>query len=295
MRVLLHIGYGKAASTTLQDWFERHPEIWRFSEKGLVKGAAADKKVCVLSDERLSLGLAFDATSGLIANADSIKAYQSSRCQELRDLFPDAYVLIVTRGFSQFLESFYAQYVSKGGVLFFSEFLTDYANPILDLLDYNYLIGTYQEAFGDRVITIPVELLKSDADRFYGIIESRLGLAADKRSSAKKLNARIDSRRLRALPLFSRLFFRLLRPFSPTWQRILQKIYVRHLARGRLGLYMSRLVPERFLPSSLLSDLDVSRFEGFADILATREIYSAFKSDYLLKSAAVNACGTIKD
>ncbi|WP_018411138.1 hypothetical protein [Methyloversatilis thermotolerans] len=295
MPVLLHIGYGKAASTTLQDWFDRHPEIWRFSEKALLKGLAANKKVCVLSDERLSLGLTFDATSGLITGADSIKAYQRERCLELKALFPHAHVLIVTRGFSQFIHSFHAQYVAKGGVLPFLTFFDLYAEQIADLLDYNYLVGIYEEAFDERVITIPVELLRRDADRFYGIIEARLGLSLDKRPRPRQLNPRPDTRHLRALPFISRAYFKLLQPFGPGPRRAMHKLYVKHVARGRLGSCMSYLVPRRLLASPAPASLDLSRFHGLADVFATREVYAAFKADYLLGTRSLRAHHTSKD
>ena len=295
MPILLHIGYGKAASTTLQDWFDRHLEIWRFSEKALLKGLAANKKLCVLSDERLSLGITFDATSGLITDGCSIKEYQKNRCLELKELFPHAYVLIVTRGFSQFIYSFYAQYVSKGGILTFPAFIERYADKIADLLDYNHLIGIYQEAFGERVITIPVELLKSDADRFYGIIEKRLGLSAEKRPKVKALNSRLDQRRLQALPSISRTYLKLIQLFSLDFQRTLHKLYVKHIARGLIGSYLSHLIPRRFLAIPPQSNLDLSRFNGLADILATLETYSAFKAEYLLSTTAKHVRNSFKD
>lgn len=295
MQVLLHIGIGKAASTTLQDWFERHPDVWRFSEKGLIKGAAANKKVCVLSDERLSIGLEFDATTGLIAKANRVKEYQKSRCEELRALFPGAYVLIVTRGYAQFLDSFYAQYVTKGGILSFQGFLEIYGQAMADLLDYNYLVGTYQEAFGDRVIAVPMELLKCDARRFYGAIEDRLGLASEMRASGRRLNSRTHARSVRALPQLSRMFFRLLGPLSPAARRSMHKAYVRYVARGRLGTCLVRLMPERFLEDVIDSDCFVSRFHGLADVLAKSELYSEFRADYMLEENSIGACGIIKD
>jgi hypothetical protein len=282
MSILLHVGLAKAASTTLQDWFDHHPEIWRFSEKALLKGLAANKKVCVLSDERLSLGLAFDPANGLIRDADSIKEYQKNRCLELKELLPHAHILIVTRGFSEFIHSFYAQYVSKGGILPFPTFFERYADKIADLLDYNHLIGVYQELFGDRVITIPLELLRSDADRFFGTIEERLGLSAEKRPRVRKLNQHLEPRRLQALPLISRAYFKLLQPLRPALQRTLHKHYVRHVARGWLGSYLSHLIPKRLLAPPPPSDLDLSKFNGLAEIFATRETYSTFRTPYLI-------------
>lgn len=295
MSVLLHVGYGKAASTSLQDWFDRHPEIWRFSEKAILKGGGANKKVCVLSNERLSLGLTFDANSGLIGGTCSIKEYQRSRCLELKALFSHAHVLIVTRGFSQFIHSFYSQYVSKGGILPFTNFMERYADPITDLLDYNHLVGLYEEAFGARVMTIPVELLRVDPARFYGIIETNLGLAADNRPKPRKLNPRMDTRKLQALPVISRAYFKLVSPFKPAWQRVMHKPYVKHVVRGWVGTQLSRLVPERFLASLPPSDLDLARFEGLAAILATRGSYSAFRQDYLMGAAAPHVAGVQKD
>ncbi|MCB1886628.1 MAG: hypothetical protein KDH20_03375 [Rhodocyclaceae bacterium] len=293
MQILLHIGIGKAASTTLQDWFERHPDFWPFSQKALIRGGARDRKVCVLSDERLSIGLEFDATCGLIAKADTVREYRESRCSELQSLFPDAYVLIVTRGFARFIESFHAQYVSKGGVLPLQVFLEAYPRAISDLVDYNHLVEVYRRAFGERVIVVPVELLSRDAERFYGMIEECLGLASGMRTSGRKLNSRTYSRRLRALPLFSRAYFRLIRPFSPASKRVIHKFYVRHLARGWLGSSLARLVPERFLATVRVSEGEVSRFRGLASSLAEREVYSEFRPEYLLDDDA--NCKTVKD
>lgn len=285
MSVLLHVGYAKAASTTLQDWFDRHPEIWRFSMKTLVKGLAVGKKLCVLSDERLSLGLVFDSANGLITVNGPIKEFQRNRCLELKGLFPNSHVLIVTRGFSQFILSFYGQYVSKGGILSFANFVEVYKDVITDLVDYNYLINIYRYAFGERVIVLPVELLRSDAETFYGIIERRLGLSVDKRPKLRRLNWRLNRRLIRALPYISRIYLRLSRGLSQASQRAMHKLFVAYVARGRLGVYLSYIIPTQFLESPPPSNFDVSRLSGLADILAPLEIYAPFKADYLLTNS----------
>ncbi len=275
----------KAASTTLQDWFRRHPEIGSFSNKSLLKDLVTDKKVCVFSDERLSPGFDYDPTTGLISAPHSVKKYQLRRCLELKSLFPHAHILFVTRGFSEFIHSFYAQYVSKGGILSFQKFFDQCADIIADLLDYNYLIGIYQEAFGERVIIMPVELLRGDADRFYSIIENRLGLSAEKRPKARKLNSRRDPRLLQALPFISRTYLTLLRPFNRDCQRAMNKLYVRYVARGQMGSYLSYLIPNRILADPPI-EIDLARFIGLADILATSKTYSAFKADYLMTNSS---------
>lgn len=154
---LIHIGYPKTASTFLQEWFERHPQL--FFSKGLLGGFQNVHDICrqspkmydkafktnVTSHELFSFpiieigDLIFDVDNTYASKGKKFQAIQKTTSVILKNLFPNAKILIITRGFQSIIHSTYSQYIAIGGIKNFSEFCKIYENSI----NYNYIINLY--------------------------------------------------------------------------------------------------------------------------------------------------------
>lgn len=183
---LIHIGYPKSASTWLQRFlftpqfgfcrtldhvmikfsiiapspFRYHPDGPRALHDE--KAAAAPGKVPVISSEVLSGNMwcgGYDARQ----NAD-----------RLRETFPDARVLLLTREQRSFIRALYKSYVEWGLPHSLDRMLAPhepgrFPQFNLDWLDYSGVASYYIELFGrDRVLVLPYELIKRDIAGFVG-------------------------------------------------------------------------------------------------------------------------------
>lgn len=191
-RHLIHPGFAKAGSTFLQEWFSRHPRM-RFCPHHLggfrdvfeLAETARDVdaepwRYYVTSNELLGSGGSIPHGCPLfafrmLADAD-LRAGQRSVCAILHDEYPQARVLIVTRGFAGIVRSLYSQYVRLGGSREFAGFLARYGPMLEQWLDVDHVVGLYRAAFGDRVLVLPFEWLREDARGFVGAIEAFLEL-----------------------------------------------------------------------------------------------------------------------
>lgn len=228
--VLIHIGYHKTASTWLQnELFIDESSVFRpISKKA--KGVASlanlffkssdghilssfddnteeiererqtifqkksfKNKIAVLSHERLSGNPhsgGFD--SKIIAN-------------RLKNVFPDAKILIVIREQKSFILSNYMQYLSIGGYKSISEYLqTDYDGKIpffsAEHIRYYPLIQYYQQLFGtEKVLVLPYEMFKLTPEAFVEKLSQFVGksIMFDVNMFLKKLNESSDEYWLR--------------------------------------------------------------------------------------------------
>ncbi len=99
---------------------------------------------------------------------------QERACALLADMFPDAHVLIVIRGFRSMILSSYSQYVRVG---LYGRPETQVWQGGENPWQYDETIAMYRARFGDRVIVLPYELLARDPVAFRGEMERRLGVA----------------------------------------------------------------------------------------------------------------------
>ncbi len=99
---------------------------------------------------------------------------QARACALLAESFPDAHVLIVTRGFRSMILSSYSQYVRVGGT---DDLETQVWQGGENPWRYDELIAMYRARFDGRVIVLPYELLARDPVAFRGEMERRLGVA----------------------------------------------------------------------------------------------------------------------
>ena len=198
MTILVHIGYPKAGSTWLQNFFSikknnfdvvnrreisknfGHKKIFDFHEKEISSKYSnffnrvnKNKKIGVISSEFLSGNLYLNGGMDSKVYADRLKL-----------IFPKAKILIVIREQSSFLYSFYKHDISyNGGFWGIEEFLEpkwhfmrrSCFHPRFVL--YFGLIKYYQEIFGKKnVLILPFELLKTEKNKFLIEMAKFLGL-----------------------------------------------------------------------------------------------------------------------
>src|SRR5581483_6310380 len=182
---LIHVGFPKAGSTSLQAWFERHPELvyahGRFGGYRTLRHLPArtgdpsrGPAWHVSSEERLVLPAPDDL--GDLNTLGDVRERRARACVVLRLLSPGATILLVTRGFRGALQSIYAHFVSAGGRLGIGEAFGSGRVDLDALLDYDEAIALYEQAFGaENVIVLPFELLRDDPSAFLSALSKRLG------------------------------------------------------------------------------------------------------------------------
>lgn len=294
---LIHIGYAKAGSTFLQRWFEAHPDL-AYSAGGLAgyrsvyalaaeaATGAGDGRWRVTSCENLAAPQA-DAGLQLVdyerAMRSSWAERQSAARARLLRTFPDAHILIVTRGFRSMILSSYSQYVRSGGSQDFETLNQgDRANHPWD---FDALIQGYRKDFGEaRVIVLPYELLRDDPARFTASLESRLGIAAFP-AKRETVNPSLSPVEMRWYPRLSRRIERL--PVGAALRRRLQARYFAAVDKGRLaGLVrlMQHLRPAPPFASHLIDDDLLGGMRGRSGSLARDPIYRPYAADYLFSA-----------
>jgi hypothetical protein len=289
-RHLIHVGFPKAGSTFLQRWFAGHPDI-RYAEGGLagfhdvydvLRHAASDAPAGLWRVTSAEGFMAPRPRSGfqpqdmLVGYEGEVAERQRRACHILAALFPNATILIVTRGFSSMILSSYSQYVRTGG--------TGGLQSLSGEMPWNYdaLIGLYRSAFGaDRVIILPYELLRDDQSRFLRVLEARLGLGPFDGPPGRPNPSLSDAemfwyprigRFLQAMPIPRRLRDRIFRS------------YVRMIFHGRLSWVAQGLSRWSGQSSTVASRLEPAQLEGCrgrAECLRDVPEYGPYAEEYL--------------
>jgi hypothetical protein len=287
---LIHIGYPKTGSNALRAWFAEHPQI-AFEEGAIAgfrtvydiaTGAAAtgrDVRCRVTSGEGLSTPHP-DVGRGSVDYGDSAAAVAAAQARvrdELALLFPNASVLIVTRGFRSMLLSSYSQYVRTGGALDFADYC---ASGLEAVWDYDRLTVLYEEAFGpENVLVLPWEGLRDDPAAFVGTLEARLGLDAPAQAMAGA-NAAVSPAALAWFPRFARL--------------LPPRLFAR-AARGNrldaLARLLQRLRPLPLPDEAAVPESVLRRLDSGAARLRARPAYARYVSDYGFAAAAAGSAG----
>ena len=285
---LIHIGYPKAGSTFLQRWFAAHPQIayahggvagFRNVYEMAAAPAHAQDQILWRVTSQESLAMPRAGTGSLLADhgmltAGELAARETRACTMLAELFPNAHVLIVTRGFRSMILSSYSQYVRTGGCDDLEAMeIAKGDNP----WHFDRLIETYRRAFGERVIVLPFELLARDAAGFRAEIEHRLGLAPfDFHDTA--VNPSLSPVELRWYPRLARLLARL--PFGRRFRR--QFVFVVFYNRLRLLIaVLNKIRPAIPVTGDLVPDPILEDVCGYADVLANEPLFAPYARDYL--------------
>ena len=299
---LIHVGYPKAGSTFLQEWFARHPEL-RYAPAGL--GGFRDVyELCQVGGRRCRYYVtSFEGISSPYTGTgrasfeeggkrgglpDRIKDAQAEVCAVLKTLYPGSRVLIVTRGFRDIALSGYSRYVSAGGVLHLVEMCRYFADrlgeDVHDQYDFDYLIRLYADAFGrENLIVLPYELLRDDQPRFVRVLEERLELEHVEIDPGR-VNASLSPEELYWYPVISRAVLGAASRLGPRRRERVYRWYVRRTEDNRLrslvGL-LSRLRPGRKVTRADFPDELQSHCRGKASLLRDDPLYAPYAAEYL--------------
>jgi hypothetical protein len=289
-RHLIHIGYPKTGSTFLQHWFAAHPQIayvhggiagFRSIYAMIAEAAAGqpDPLWRVTSHEALASPFpdAGKRSIDLAQPGEGTPAERQARaCALLADLFPDAYVLIVTRGFRSMILSSYSQYVRVGGT---DDLETQVWQGGENPWRYDETIAMYRARFGDRVIILPYEMLARDPGAFRAEMERRLGVAPFDFADAV-VNRSLSPVELRWYPRIARLVRRL--PF----RRVAARLYFGLVFENRLApliALLDRLWPARPVDGTIITDALLEEARGLCDGLASDPLFAPFARDYVFE------------
>lgn len=281
-RHLIHVGYPKTGSTFLQKWFASHPQL-AFRESGLagfrdvytlahdiVTGGQPAYRVT--SSERLSSPNA-NMAEGLedYTSPVSMRDMQAEVCRTLASVFPNATILVVTRGFRGMILSSYSQYVRTGGEAGLPGFFATLADHPWD---YDAVIGMYARAFGaQNVIVLPYELLRDDSDAFLRELSARLQLEPVA-ASREPVNVTLTPAELHWYPRFTRL----VRRFAP---RPLLRRYAGVVMNNRLRWPIRVLAKLRTHAPLAVPDAVLEQYRGRASSLRDDALYAPYAADYL--------------
>lgn len=293
--VLLHIGYPKAGSRYLKEWFSANPNflyqpnsILGFNNVGDLSVHAQHSpnspRYFVLSSEELIVWKGDIDVVGLKYVPYDIIAYQNRACQTLSRLFPNAKVLIVTRGFASTCVSIYSEAILAGYFESFERY-QDLNREILPIFyDYNFIIGLYRDAFGPQnTIVLPYELLKEDPSAFLSIIEGELELEPGFQFPKDRINPSLEVDRLVAYRKISKMLFESIKFLPYSAQKSIYSLYVRRLYHARLtplSLRLSKIIGEPEVWKVRTDILEL--FRGKAEIFREHKLFARYHSEYLL-------------
>lgn len=296
-RILLHVGFPKAGSTFLQEWFKDHPEIYyqpKYVAQGFynawqlardVQNSDTSFENYVYSCEDLMLWQGRPYWYGLTGTEPyNYRSFQNRICETLNGIFPTAKVLMVTRGYRTIFPSIYAQYVSMGGTFSCDELMKTHEEMFTTFLDYDYIIDLYRKKFGyENVIILPYELLKENPLKFLSLIEQQLNISRPFEFPYKRINAAMDEKNLNAYYRTSRFVFRLLKPFSHDLQIKLYLLYCK-VIRAKVPHPFLTFV-SKFLKKTISLDGTeeiILKMKGKAEILRNEVHHQPFLKEYLI-------------
>lgn len=232
MRPVVHIGFHKTATT----WFQSQVYPNAISHRWIPRDRArralldpnglsfdadearrqlldpADPRPPVICEENLSGYLHNGGLHGLMA---------PEAARRIREVFPDALIVIMIRAQPQMISASYVQYVRGGGTfgprryLFASDYFTGarrhaYKLPLFafEHFEYDRLVAYYDALFGpDNVLVLPYEALRRDADGFLDRFADLAGMLLDRamisHASANRSFGRLTIATGRLLGLFT--------------------------------------------------------------------------------------------
>jgi hypothetical protein len=228
-RVLIHIGYRKAASTFIKDWLTNHPNLLynNFRIGGFSNTYELVKSVNQTRNNQISYYTISDnftlyRNSAKQKNKENIQSYQLQSCKLLRQLFTDAKILIITRAPETAIVSEYNELLKNGNHFSSEELLKmDLSKSYFSgIYDYNFLINLYYEHFGRKnVIVLPYELLKDNPTKFISHIEDSLQLAHFEYIK-EPINRGLSPNDKYWYLKISKFIFALCRPFGKAGQKV---------------------------------------------------------------------------
>lgn len=296
---LIHIGYPKTGSTYLQWWFTDNPnvafvppgfggvrDIYEISRLGVELPRPVELRVTSfegLAAPHRSFG--HEIIDHLDLGSVPMPQAQEQVCAMLADLFPNAHILLVTRGFRALIFSVYSQVVRGAGGLRLAELCEmlkrlplSGSNPF----DYDFVLATYRKAFGsENVLCLPYEMLRADPGGFTSVLEERYGMTPFSPTFGR-VNESLSGTELRWYPRIARCV-RSLRPrrLSDALFRRYASIAMVNRLRRPIRL-LDRIWPSRPVTIDMVPEDVVQAFRGRAESLADNPFYAPFRQAYLI-------------
>jgi hypothetical protein len=298
-RHLVHVGYPKAGSTTLQAWFESRPEVvFGHDAIGGVTSAAAIASQVAVTDNAprwvvtSSEWLIHAGDGPGIPPTEPVAARRPRVCARLRTMFGDPTILIVTRGFRSVIASSYSEVLRWGLALSVEEVVSLYQESpafegwrVADIFDYDASLRLYADTFGaESVVVLPFELLRDDPRGFLARLEQRLELEP-RSEQAPWHNRSLSGAELYWYPRFSRAVERATARLGLPGRALRYRCYGRAVGSGRLE--RSADVLSRVLRTPTVNPADeipaevVETCRGCASSLATNPDYAPYAAEYL--------------
>jgi len=295
---LLHVGYPKTGSKSLQRWFEAHPRI-AYTQGGIVGAmdtmglvenfAFTDGLDCaVTSFEGFTFPLSDhrDLDSGVFAQLAPRREALLRLAEALVSFFPNARVLIVTRGLREIMRSFHGEAVRHGVVEPLDEFCRSFflnrASGEVPV-DYNFTIGLFERLFGaDRVIVLPYELLRDHPGRFVRAIEEALGISHSP-MPLERVHPSLSPAELYWYRRVGRLLTSL--PARPAGARRLLRLHLKLVRGNHLGRVVRLVERIRRSDGPFVEDVPewvIEALRGSTTCLRDRPLYSGLETEYLL-------------
>jgi len=205
---LIHIGYGKTATTWLQThYFTRREAGFAFVRErkaGLAEGPGGKSPGHYIAEaplfhydpawtrEKVDALFAADVAAGLVpvisheqlsGSPPAGGALAKELAWRVAATFPEARILIVVREQRSMIRSCYMQYLRAGGVMSLKDYLTgphdgQLPQPDLHYFRYEALLRHYLELFpAERVLCLPYELMQARPPEFLARLDAFAGVA----------------------------------------------------------------------------------------------------------------------
>jgi hypothetical protein len=293
-RHLIHVGYPKAGSTFLQRWFDAHPQLAHhygaiagfrdmhaISREGYFREEVLYR---VTSNEEFSAPRP-DAGRPEIdyehARELTLTLSQERVCEILSEVFPNATVLIVTRGFRSMILSSLSQYARSGGERDLAAMMRVAQNdPDLhppEVWHYDHLIGLYRRAFSEEnVIVLPYELLHDDPDEFTRTLSVRLGIDPHP-PMRERMNESLSPVEMYWYPRLTRFMRRV--PSRRLFDRYILAALRNDLRRPIA--WLDRLKPGTPFTGESIPEELVNSFRGRSECLRGNPLYAPYAVEYL--------------
>lgn len=300
---LLHFGMGKCMSTSLQNFWRQSNNV-EFVEtrplshqlnntlvECLNKGVAvppiqldvkssADEKPVIVSNEEFTFSFISSPKLAplLPVKQELVAAQLQHRARRL---------LLMVRSPVAWVQSAHAQRIHQGGSESLAEFLTVHRNLILHMTNVQRFLSYWREAW-DRLVVVPIEMFRSEPDKFWAVYSEDLDLPeeADKMALAQRNSTNYDRLETRAQLNKALEFFELLiakssdnphAPYAPPKQKLVRVMNECRVAGVRRALAVAS--PEEF--EVVRTHLNLTHDEGFFHALFDDQLKAHLQQNFI--------------
>jgi hypothetical protein len=289
MRHLVHIGYPKAGSKFLQEWFGHHPQLlyrkyalagfydYHQLAESMQRHERQPYRYAVSSWEGFTNGWEWVSPPVKMGKPAFVSRF-------LADYFPNAQILLITRGFVSRAVSTWKQAVRSGSPQSPSEIMDSLLAEDAAYFDYNKLVSAYERTFGkENVIVLPYELLRDDSGRFLQILQGKLGLDPIHHDPGV-VNQASDEKDLYWYYHMYRWIYQLKSMAGVKWYDKIALLHRRFTKSGkyhRLFRILRLVFGDRKLVVPPLPPTFLAECRGKADILKGRAEFAGYEAEYL--------------